>query len=137
MLHDIGKLSTPDAILHKAGPLTEAEWEVMHRHPVDGERLISSTPGLEYLAPAIRAAHERWDGAGYPDRLAGAQIPIASRITLACDAYNAMVSDRAYRRALPTEAARRELSENAGSQFDPVVAEALLGVLEVSAPTSH
>ena len=132
LLHDIGKISIPDAILRKPGPLNEAEWVEMRRHPIYGEGLVARTPGLELLAPAMRAEHERWDGNGYPDGLVGEEIPIASRIVLACDAYHAMISDRPYRKAMPVEIATAELAANAGSQFDPSVVDALLGVLKQS-----
>lgn len=97
----------------------------MRLHPVHGARLIAQTLGLEHLAPMVRAEHERWDGRGYPDGLAGGEIPIASRICLACDAYHAMVSDRPYRRALSEETARQQLREGSGSQFDPAVVDEL------------
>ena len=100
LLHDIGKIGVPDAILHKPGPLNDEEWGTMRRHPLMGEELIAEVPGLRHLAPALRAEHERWDGRGYPDGLAGEEIPIASRITLVCDAYDAMTTDRPYREAL-------------------------------------
>lgn len=129
LLHDIGKISIPDAILRKPGPLSAKEWEMMRRHPVHGEEMVSRTPSLEHLAPAIRAEHERWDGGGYPDGLRGETIPLLSRMVLACDAYNAMVSDRPYRAAMDRAAALQELRRGSGSQFDPKVVEALLGVL--------
>lgn len=130
LLHDIGKIGVPDAILHKAGPLTDEEWEEMRRHPIMSERLICEVAGLEHLAPALRAEHERWDGGGYPDGLAGEEIPIASRITFACDAYDAMTTDRPYRAALTQSEAEAEIRAQAGSQFCPSVAAALLTVLE-------
>ena len=126
LLHDIGKVGIPDAILQKQGRLDDQEWQLMRQHPVVGERIIAGTPGLSHLAPAMRAEHERWDGGGYPDGLAGEQIPVASRITLACDALHAMTSDRPYRPAMTTECARQELRACAGSQFDPHVVKALL-----------
>ena len=129
LLHDVGKVGIPDAILQKQGPLNEQEWELMRQHPVVGERIIVGTPGLSHLAPAMRAEHERWDGAGYPDGLAGEEIPLASRITLACDAFHAMTSDRPYRPAMSLERACEELRSCAGTQFDPRVAEALLAEL--------
>ena len=101
----------------------------MRRHPVIGERIIAAIPPLAHLAPAIRAEHERWDGGGYPDGLAGDRIPMASRIVFACDAWHAMTSDRPYRAAMPRGAARAELIDNAGSQFDPEVVDALLSAL--------
>jgi HD-GYP domain-containing protein (c-di-GMP phosphodiesterase class II) len=92
LLHDIGKVGIPDAVLQKQGPLDAQEWELMRQHPVVGEHIIAGTPGLSHLAPAIRAEHEHWDGSGYPDGLAGEQIPLASRITLACDALLAEIA---------------------------------------------
>ena len=130
LLHDIGKIAIPDAILQKNGPLTDEEWEVMHTHPIAGERLIGNVPQLADLATVIRSEHERWDGDGYPDGLAGEQIPLASRITLVCDAYHAMTSDRPYRKAMSAERARAEIAAGAGTQFCPTAAEALLRVLE-------
>ena len=126
LLHDIGKVGIPDAILQKQGPLDEQEWQLMRQHPVVGEHIVAGTPGLEHLAAAMRAEHERFDGHGYPDGLAGEAIPIASRITLACDAFHAMTSDRPYRPAMSVESAREELRTCAGTQFDPRVVEALL-----------
>jgi HD-GYP domain-containing protein (c-di-GMP phosphodiesterase class II) len=102
----------------------------MRRHPVEAEKLIRCSPGLSRLAPMVRSEHERWDGGGYPDGLTGEDIPLASRITLACDAYSAMVTDRPYRAAMTGAEAHAELRSNAGTQFDPTVAEALLEVLE-------
>jgi HD-GYP domain-containing protein (c-di-GMP phosphodiesterase class II) len=129
-LHDIGKIATPDAILTKPGRLTDEEWVVMRRHPIESEHLIASVPGLGHLAPAIRAEHERWDGTGYPDGLAGEDIPLASRITLVCDAYHAMTSDRPYRRSMSPEDARAEIEAGHGTQFCPTAARALLAVLD-------
>jgi PAS domain S-box-containing protein len=129
LLHDIGKVGIPDSVLLKAGPLTELEWELMREHPAIGARIVSGLKPLAHLAPAVRAEHERWDGAGYPDGLSGTVIPVASRITLACDAYHAMISDRPYRKALGHEMARERLQNNAGSQFDPDVVTALIDVL--------
>ncbi len=99
------------------------------RHPISSERIVGDAPGLESLGPILRAEHERWDGAGYPDGLAGDTIPLASRITFVCDAYHAMTSDRPYRRALPPGAARDQIAAGAGSQFCPACAGALLDVL--------
>ena len=130
LLHDVGKVAVPDAVLQKKGPLTEPEVELVRRHPVVGARIVGSVSELAHLAPAIRSGHERWDGYGYPDRLSGDEIPILSRITFVCDAYDAMVTDRPYRAALPPKAATEEVRRNAGSQFCPHSAEALLSVLE-------
>jgi diguanylate cyclase (GGDEF)-like protein/putative nucleotidyltransferase with HDIG domain len=129
LLHDIGKVGIPDEILHKPGPLDDREWEIMRRHPAIGERIMRSIPGMGSIARIVRHEHERWDGGGYPDGIAGEQIPVAARIILACDAYHAMVSDRPYRKAMPHHAAMKELTENAGTQFDPQVVEALVGYL--------
>ena len=129
LLHDIGKIAVPDAILNKPGPLTAEEWEVMRAHPITSEEIVTSTGGLGDLAPVLRAEHERWDGRGYPDGLAGEQIPLASRITFVCDAYQAMTSDRPYRSALSLDDARKEIAAGAGTQFCPSSAHALLAVL--------
>ena len=100
----------PEAILQKpGGRSTDAEWRIVRAHPAIGERVVASIASLAHLAPAVRAEHERWDGGGYPDGLAGEEIPLASRICLACDAWHAMTSDRPYRAALPQDEARAEL----------------------------
>jgi diguanylate cyclase (GGDEF)-like protein len=130
LLHDVGKLGVPEAILQKPGPLSDAEWRIVRAHPAIGERVVGSIDSLAHLAPAVRAEHERWDGDGYPDGLAGATIPLASRICLACDAWHAMTSDRPYRSALSADAARAELRRHAGTQFCPRTVEALLTVLD-------
>jgi HD-GYP domain-containing protein (c-di-GMP phosphodiesterase class II) len=131
LLHDVGKIGIPDAILAKQGPLDRHEWRVMHDHPIIGARIVASIDTLAPLAPAIRAEHERCDGQGYPDGLTRDQIPVASRITLACDAYHAMISARPYRdEPMDTAAAAAELQDNAGTQFDPDVIAALLRVLD-------
>ncbi|MCW2968353.1 MAG: diguanylate cyclase and metal dependent phosphohydrolase [Solirubrobacteraceae bacterium] len=129
VLHDIGKLGVPTEILTKPDPLTDEEWALMREHPAIGERILSGIPGLEDIATAIRHEHERWDGGGYPDGLAGDLIPLASRIVFACDAWHAMTSDRPYRPAMALDAALDQLREHAGTQFDPRVAQALLEVL--------
>jgi PAS domain S-box-containing protein len=134
LLHDVGKIGIPDEILHKEGPLDEAEWQTMRRHPAIGAQIVSSVTSLSHLAPAICAEHECWDGSGYPDGLAGDQIPVASRIVLACDALQAMTSPRPYRKAMPMDAALRGLRYHAGTQFDPAVVAALLD--EVAAGSS-
>jgi putative nucleotidyltransferase with HDIG domain len=127
-LHDLGKIGVPDVILHKPGRLTPAEWEVMRMHPGWGAEALASVPGGAGVAAAVRGHHERWDGRGYPDELAGEEIPIASRIIAVADAWHAMTSNRSYRRALDEEHARQELRDGAGSQFDPAVVDALLAV---------
>jgi HD-GYP domain-containing protein (c-di-GMP phosphodiesterase class II) len=128
-LHDVGKLGVPDAVLNHRGPLTAEQWDLMRLHPISGARIVARVPGLEAIAAIVRSEHERWDGGGYPDGLAAEQIPLASRIILACDAYHAMTSDRPYRKALPADEAIDELVDCAGSQFDPQVIEALTDVL--------
>ena len=138
LLHDIGKIGIPDGILHKPGPLTSEEWALMREHPVIGERILRPLPGLADVATAVRHEHERWDGTGYPDGLAGEDIPLASRIVLACDAYNALVSDRPYRQALSDQEATAELRRCTATQFDPAVVEALLACLAAPAtPREH
>jgi HD-GYP domain-containing protein (c-di-GMP phosphodiesterase class II) len=129
LLHDIGKVGIPDEVLHKPGPLDEREWELMRQHPVIGERILRMTPGLGAIARIVRHEHEHWDAKGYPDRLGGKDIPLGSRIILACDAYHAMTSDRPYRRAMLHADAMAELTGNAGTQFDPEVVQALVGYL--------
>ena len=129
MLHDIGKLGMPDRVLNKPAPLSRAEREVVREHPAAGAYVVAQIEELAYLGPAIRAAHERWDGAGYPDGLAGEEIPIASRVTFVCDAYDAMTSNRPYHRGLPPQAAREELRRCAGAQFCALCTAALLDVL--------
>jgi PAS domain S-box-containing protein len=132
LLHDIGKVGVPDAILQKPGKLDDLEWGIMRQHPAIGARLIASIEPLAHLAPAIRAEHERWDGAGYPDGLSGEQIPLAARIGFACDAFHAMTSDRPYRRAMSETHAIAELHSNAATQFDPRVVRALISVRDPS-----
>jgi diguanylate cyclase (GGDEF)-like protein len=129
LLHDFGKVGIPDEILHKSAPLDDSEWEIMRRHPVIGERILRAIPGMGAVARIVRHEHERWDGTGYPDRLAGEAIPLGARIILACAAYHAMTSDRPYRSALSHHMAVSELTTNAGSQFDPQVVDALVGYL--------
>jgi HD-GYP domain-containing protein (c-di-GMP phosphodiesterase class II) len=127
--HDIGKVAVPEEILLKAGPLEDAEREVMVCHAEWGAELLLHLPGCESIARIVRHHHERFDGRGYPDGLADGQIPLASRIISACDAYGAMVSDRPYRMALPHGRAVAELREGAGSQFDPNAVEAVLAIV--------
>lgn len=130
LLHDLGKVGIPDAILRKPGPLTDDEWEVMRTHPAVGADIVAQLDALAHLQPAIRAEHERWDGTGYPDGLTGEQIPVPSRITLTCDAFHAMVSDRPYRAAMPQDAAILELRRWSGAMFWPDAVEALVAELD-------
>jgi len=126
LLHDIGKVGIPDAILNKPGPLTPDERTVMAEHPVIGERILRGIGGFAPVADIVRHEHESYDGSGYPDGLVGDQIPIGSRIILACDAYHAMTSDRPYRARMTHAEAFRELRRCAGGQFDPNVTAALV-----------
>lgn len=128
-LHDVGKLAIPDEILDKPGPLSNDDWRLMREHTRVGERILLGTPALRPVAGLVRASHERWDGRGYPDGLAGDAIPRGARIVAVCDAYDAMLSDRAYRRALTPEAGLAELRRCAGSQFEPAVVAAVERVL--------
>ncbi|MFN8160926.1 MAG: diguanylate cyclase [Solirubrobacterales bacterium] len=126
-LHDIGKMAIPDAILHKCGPLSEQEWGVMRRHTVIGERILNSVPALRPVAQVVRSTHERMDGAGYPDGLAGEAIPLAARVIAVCDAYNAITTGRAYDSVRSHSEAMAELRRCAGTQFDPRVVDSLAG----------
>jgi HD-GYP domain-containing protein (c-di-GMP phosphodiesterase class II) len=130
LFHDIGKIGIPSTILLKPGPLTPEERAVIETHPLLGERILQPIEQLEQVRRIVRSCHERWDGGGYPDRLAGHEIPIESRIIIACDAFHAMTTDRPYREALDVAEARRRLEEASGTQFDPEVVDALLRVLD-------
>jgi putative nucleotidyltransferase with HDIG domain len=131
LLHDVGKIGVPKEIVNKTAALSEDEWEVMRRHTITGQRMLDRVGGaLEDVGKVVRASHERWDGSGYPDGLAGEDIPIAARIVCAADAFSAMTTDRPYRTARDRDFAIAELREQAGRQFDPVVAEATITVVE-------
>jgi HD-GYP domain-containing protein (c-di-GMP phosphodiesterase class II) len=120
LLHDVGKIHVPNEILNKPGALDEREWKVIHRHTIEGERMLRQVGGaLANIGEYVRASHERFDGRGYPDGLAGERIPIESRIVSICDAYNAMTTDRPYQPAMSPEEALAELRRVAGTQFDP------------------
>jgi len=131
LMHDVGKIALSDSVLTKAGPLDAAEWREVRDHPVGGERILGATELVELL-PWVRGHHERWDGTGYPDGLAGREIPLEARILCVCDAYDAMVSERTYRAAMTPAAARAQIAAGAGTQFDPHVAEELLLLLEAA-----
>jgi HD-GYP domain-containing protein (c-di-GMP phosphodiesterase class II) len=133
MLHDIGKIVVPSEILLKPGPLTDDEWVAMRGHAAAGGELVERIDAFAHLAPAVRASHERWDGEGYPDGLAGEQIPLAARIIAACDTYDAIVTDRPYRPARTSTQARRELLRVAASQLDARAVKALLAELAATA----
>jgi diguanylate cyclase (GGDEF)-like protein/putative nucleotidyltransferase with HDIG domain len=134
LFHDIGKIGIPAEILAKPGPLTEDERRQIEGHPTLGERILAPIEQLEEVRPIVRSCHERWDGTGYPDRLAGEQIPLEARIIFACDAFHAMTTDRPYRKALPVEEALSRLAAAAGTQFDPAVVDACVRVLEAPQP---
>ena len=127
-LHDVGKIAIPESILYKPGPLDDDEWVYMKRHTLIGERFLLSVPALRAVGRLVRSSHERWDGAGYPDGLRGEDIPLGARIISVCDAYDAMVTDRPYRRGTDPASALAELRRCAGSQFDPAVVEAFCAV---------
>jgi HD-GYP domain-containing protein (c-di-GMP phosphodiesterase class II) len=136
-LHDVGKLAIPDAILSKPGPLDDQEWEFMRQHTIVGERIVASATSLSDVAPIVRSSHERWDGGGYPDGLAGQAIPLGARIIAVCDAYDAMTTTRPYRTAMSEADAMAELRRCAGHQFDPSVVaafERVVGVPGVGVP---
>jgi two-component system cell cycle response regulator len=123
-LHDVGKVAIPDAILDKPAALDAAEWEFIRRHTIIGERIVAAAPALRPVAALVRSSHERWDGGGYPDALAGEEIPLGARIVSVCDAFDAMVADRPYRAGMDATDALAELERCAGSQFDPAVVAA-------------
>ncbi len=129
LFHDIGKIGIPMEILTKPGPLTDEETAVVETHPTLGERILAPIEQLEHVRPVVRACHERYDGAGYPDGLCGDEIPLEARIIFVCDAFHAMTTTRPYREALPPDEARRRLREGAGTQFDPDIVDVCLRVL--------
>ena len=131
LLHDVGKVRVPNEIINKPGPLTAEERKIVERHTIDGERMLHRVGGLlGEIGRIVRSCHERFDGTGYPDGLAGEEIPLLARIVSACDAFNAMTSDRSYRKALPLDEAVAELRRTSGTQFDPRVVDALVGSVE-------
>jgi HD-GYP domain-containing protein (c-di-GMP phosphodiesterase class II) len=131
LLHDVGKVRVPNSIITKPGPLTPEERAIIERHTIEGERLLLRVGGLlGEIGHIVRSCHERYDGKGYPDGLDGERIPLLARIVSCCDAFNAMTSDRSYRKALPEHEAVAELRRGRGAQFDPRVVDALIGTLE-------
>ena len=128
-LHDVGKMAIPDAILDKPGALTPEEWGVMRQHTLIGERILAAAPALSHVSRLVRSSHERPDGAGYPDRLKGEDIPIESRIVSVCGAYHAMLGERPYRPAMTVAEALQELRDNAGTQFDARVVDILVALI--------
>jgi two-component system cell cycle response regulator len=131
LFHDVGKLALPDSILKKPGALDEDEWQLVRRHTLIGERILSASPAFAEVGRIVRGSHERWDGDGYPDGLAAEEIPIEARVVAACDAYDAIITDRPYRRGRSLAEAVEELVRCAGSQFDPRVVAALLHVVRL------
>jgi putative nucleotidyltransferase with HDIG domain len=130
LLHDVGKIAVPKSIINKPAELTREEFEIVKRHTVEGQRMLDRVGGfMRDVGIVVRHHHERWDGAGYPDGLSGADIPLEARIVACCDTLNAMTTDRPYRRALPLHVAVEELRRCAGSQFDPEIVEAVLDVI--------
>jgi putative nucleotidyltransferase with HDIG domain len=136
-LHDIGKIGIADAILNKPGPLTPEEFEVMKLHTVKGAEIVSTVPNLRPILPIVRSHHERWDGRGYPDRLAGADISPLARVVALADAFDAMTSDRPYRKGMPAEVAFAEIEKGCGKQFDPQFARAFLVIREAILKELH
>ncbi|MGB2711040.1 MAG: HD-GYP domain-containing protein [Conexibacter sp.] len=135
LLHDIGKIVIPATIINKPGPLDEREWALMKTHTIEGQRMLDRVGGvLREVGMIVRASHERWDGDGYPDGLAGERIPREATVVAACDAFNAMTTDRSYRSARSTDEALEELRVNAGRQFAPDVVAAIVRVVERSRP---
>ncbi|MGB2951763.1 MAG: HD-GYP domain-containing protein [Gaiellaceae bacterium] len=130
LLHDVGKIGVADAILLKPGPLDEDERRAIELHPLHGQRLVAQIPYLNGLArQVVLSHHERWDGAGYPNGLSEEEIPLAARIFALADTFDAMTTDRPYRRALPVEDAVREIEQQAGRQFDPELAPEFISLL--------
>ena len=135
LLHDVGKIRVPGEMINKPGPLTDEERAFMEMHTIEGERLLEQVGGLlAEVGHVVRSCHERWDGDGYPDGLAGEEIPLIARIVVCCDAFSAMTTTRSYRAALPVETGVAELRANAGSQFDPGVVETLVRIVERRQP---
>jgi putative nucleotidyltransferase with HDIG domain len=130
LLHDVGKIGVPDAILAKEGHLSDEEWECIREHPELGKRIVEQAPELMDVVPLVFHHQERWDGTGYPEHLQGEDIPLGARIIAAADAYHAMRSDRPYRGGRSHREAMRELMRCSGEQFDPRIVEALLSVLD-------
>ena len=136
-LHDIGKIAVPDQILRKPSALTEDEWVFIRQHTVVGQRILAASPTLRGIGDIVRATHERWDGAGYPDGDRRRGHPLPARIIAVCDAFDAMTTTRPYRTALSTEAALAELRRCSGSQFDPAVVTAVADAIQRGLVTGH
>jgi diguanylate cyclase (GGDEF)-like protein len=125
-MHDIGKVSIDESILTKAGTLNESEWNEIKKHPETGYEIAMTLPQLEYIAEGVRSHHERWDGGGYPQGMSGENIPLLSRIIAVVDSFDAMTSERCYRKAVSVSEALEEIEKNSGTQFDPAIAEAFI-----------
>lgn len=130
LLHDVGKIGIPDAIINKPSGLTEEEYEIMKTHPVLGDNILSRIQEFPKLVTGARYHHERYDGKGYPDRLSGEDIPVEARIIAVADAYDAMSSKRAYRGVIPQDLVRGELEKGKGKQFDPIFADIMLAMID-------
>ena len=129
-LHDIGKIAIPEEILRKPAALDEIEWELMRKHTLVGERILGTFPSMRPVARLVRSSHERWDGEGYPDGLAGEEIALGARIIYICDAFDAMRSERPYSTGRDLQGALAEIRRNAGGQFDPHLVEVLCRTVE-------
>jgi len=135
LLHDVGKIAVPNEIINKPGPLTAEEWLVIKAHTIEGQRMLDRVGGLlSEVGRIVRSSHERWDGSGYPDGLAGHEIPLGSTIVSCCDAFSAMTTDRSYRAAMSVDEALTELRTESGSQFNPAVVDVLTRIIERSTP---
>ena len=130
LLHDVGKIFTPKEILFKPGPLSDDEWRIMRRHPVDGAEILEQIAGLKEMSKIVRYHQESYDGSGYPEGLKGDQIPIGARIATAVDSFDAMITDRPYRKGMSVEQAVEELKRNRGTQFDPLVVNTMIELYE-------
>lgn len=130
LLHDVGKIFTPKEILFKPGPLNDEEWKIMRKHPVDGAEILEQIPVLKDMAQIVRYHQEAYDGSGYPEGLKGEEIPIGARIATVVDSFDAMVTDRPYRKGMTVEKAVAELKRNRGTQFDPKVVDAIIALFE-------
>ena len=135
LLHDVGKVAVPKSIINKPGALDQHEWEIVRQHTIEGQRMLDRVGGfMREVGTIVRSHHERWDGSGYPDGLAGDAIPLEARIISCCDAWNAMTTTRSYRAALSHDVAAHELRANAGTQFDPDIVTATLAVAQPGRP---
>jgi putative nucleotidyltransferase with HDIG domain len=131
LLHDVGKIAIPKEIINKPGKLDPHEWVIVKAHTIEGQRMLDQVGGfMREVGLIVRSHHERWDGGGYPDGLAGVEIPLEARIIACCDTWNAMRTDRPYRKALAYDIASAELTTNSGTQFDPTIVDILTGMVE-------